>query len=183
MNKFLVGLVLGIAIAGGLAVYLNNVPAPFLNKDLVATSNNNSSGTMILAPGTKIKPEVDSSNDNSNKNNASEGNYDFYDVLQAQKAVNNNSDDANTKPVASAPIPKTVFFVQAGAFSSQELAADMKAQLALLGVDSTIKSQTAGNNTVNRVLVGPFTNEQNAQKIINQLSDGHINSALVRITK
>ncbi len=76
-----------------------------------------------------------------------------------------------------------MFFVQAGAFASQELAADMKARLALLGVDSAIKSQTAGNNTVNRVLVGPFTNEEKAQKIINQLSDGQINAALIRITK
>lgn len=183
MNKFLVGLVLGIAIAGGLAVYLNNVPTPFLNKALVATSSNNSSGTMILAPGTKIKPEADNSNDNANKNNASEGNYDFYDVLQSQKSVANKSDDVNTKPSASTPTAKTVFFVQAGAFASQELAADMKARLALLGVDSAIKSQTAGNNTVNRVLVGPFTNEEKAQKIINQLSDGQINAALIRITK
>ncbi len=100
MNKFLVGLVLGIAIAGGLAVYLNNVPTPLLNKALVATSSNNSSGTMILAPGTKIKPEVDNSNDNANKNNVSEGNYDFYDVLQSQKSVANKSDDLYTTQIA-----------------------------------------------------------------------------------
>ncbi len=181
MNKFLVGLIFGIAIAGGLAVYLNNVPTPFLNKSLVANSSNNSSGIMILAPGTKIKPEEDISN--ASKNNASEGNYDFYDVLQSQKAVVNKSDDVNAKPSASSPTAKTAFFVQAGAFSSQELASDMKARLALLGVDSSIKSQTAGNRAVSRVLIGPFANEENAQKIINQLSDGQINAALIRVSK
>ena len=183
MNKFLVGLILGIAIAGGLAVYLNNAPTPFINKAVVSTNNTSNSAPMILAPGTKIKPQVSSDTANANKANASEGNYDFYDVLQSEKVANNKSNDVPEKPSASTPTPKTVFFIQAGAFSSQELASDMKARLALLGVDSTIKSQSAGNNTVNKVLIGPFTNEENAQKIINQLSDGQINSALIRVTK
>ena len=48
---------------------------------------------------------------------------------------------------------------------------------------SSIKSQTAGNRAVSRVLIGPFANEENAQKIINQLSDGQINAALIRVSK
>ena len=182
MNKFLVGLILGIAIAGGLAVYLNNAPTPFLNKNLVATGNNNSSGTIILAPGTKIRVEASAAN-NHTKNNASEGNYDFYDVLQSQKAVSSGPEDTSAKQNASTPSSKPVFFVQAGAFSTQDLASDMKAQLALIGITSTIKSQSAGGNTVNRVLVGPFSNEEDAQKVINQLSDEQISAALVRVTK
>lgn len=185
MNKFLVGLILGIAIAGGLAVYLNNAPTPFLNKDLVATSNNNSSGIMILAPGTKIKVEASANNsDAGNKNNASEGNYDFYDVLQSEKAVSHSPQEASIKQSASSPPqPKTIFLVQAGAFSTEDLASNMKAQLALIGITSTIKSQDVGNNTVNKVLIGPFSNEEDAQKTINQLSDEQINAVLIRITK
>ena len=76
-----------------------------------------------------------------------------------------------------------MFFIQAGAFSSVDLASNMKARLALLGVDSTIKSQTSGSNTINRVLVGPFTNEQSAQKVINQLSDGQISASLITVNK
>ena len=188
MNKFIVGLVLGIAIAGGLAVYLNNAPTPFLNKQLVSTANN-SSGTLILQPGTTIKSSAsaddgDVSTPSAPKNNASEGNYDFYDVLQSQKAVNDKPANTNQKPASSvAPATRTVFFIQAGAFSSVDLASNMKARLALLGVDSTIKSQTSGSNTINRVLVGPFTNEQSAQKVINQLSDGQISASLITVNK
>jgi cell division protein FtsN len=188
LNKFLVGLIFGIAIAGGLAVYLNNAPTPFINKAVEPVNSEKSSSPMILAPGTKIQ-EASATNTNNpvtttdNKNNASEGSYDFYDVLQAKKAVNNNTNDVPAKPKSSEPIPQTKFFVQAGAFSSEELAADMKGRLALLGIDSTIKVQGSGDNQVNRVLIGPFATEENAQKIINQLSDGQINAALIRITK
>jgi ABC-type lipoprotein release transport system permease subunit len=40
MNKFIVGLILGIAIAGGLAYYLNNAPSQFVNK----VTNNEGNG-------------------------------------------------------------------------------------------------------------------------------------------
>ena len=185
MNKFIVGLVFGIAIAGGLAVYLNNAPTPFVNKTVVTSSASSSSGPIILAPGTKIQEATpdDTKNTPDAKTNASSS-YDFYDVLQAKKAssavVIQKSVKAN--PVASVPVAVAKYFIQAGAFGDEELAADMKGRLALLGIDSTIKSQPQGNSTVNRVLIGPLTTEENAQKIINQLSDQQINAVLIRIT-
>ena len=187
MNKFIIGLVFGIAIAGGLAVYLNNAPTPFVNKAVVTSSASSSSGPIILAPGTKIQEATpdDTKNTAEAKTNASSS-YDFYDVLQAKKASSAAVIPSPAKvnnTTASTPTTATKYFIQAGAFGDEELAADMKGRLALLGIDSIIKSQLQGNSTVNRVLIGPLATEENAQKIINQLSDQQINVVLIRVNK
>ena len=187
MNKFLIGLVIGIAIAGGLAVYLNNAPTEFIKKNVTSNGAIASSSPLILAPGTKIE-EV--SHVAKEKSAASTTSYDFYEVLQARHATNSSDKVNNVKPVASkpkdtasAPAPGTKFYVQAGAFSSGELASDMKGQLALLGIDSVIASEENDGKTLNRVLIGPMNNEMRAQKIINKLSDQQIHAVLIRVTK
>ncbi len=150
---------------------------------MVVNTSSNSSGPIILAPGTKIQEQTAASA--AAKNDASDGNYDFYDILQAKKASNKSIKPAS-KPVvtnASAPKVATKYFIQAGAFGDDELAGDMKGRLALLGIDSSIKSQQQGSSKVNRVLIGPLATEENAQKIINQLSDQQINAVLIRVTK
>lgn len=182
MNKFLIGLVIGIAIAGGLAIYLNNAPTPFINKTVAPSGNISSSGPIILAPGTKIQ-EAASEAVPAAKAEASGTNYDFYEVLQAKKVADSAKATASGSSNASAPKAVTKYFIQAGAFGEEELAADMKGRLALMGIDSNIKSQKQSGGVVNKVLIGPISTEENAQKIINQLSDQQINAVLIRITK
>ncbi|MDQ5920807.1 MAG: hypothetical protein QG673_863 [Pseudomonadota bacterium] len=186
MNKFLIGLVFGIAIAGGLAVYLNNQPMQFMKKNVVVSPERVSSAPIILEPGTKIREE------DSTRVKAVAASkpisYDFYDVLQ-ERHVLNTSDaqkvkaSANSKVNANASsiVKNTRFIIQAGAFSDRELASDMKGRLALIGIDSVIKTQQNGDNTVHRVLIGPISSEAKAQSIINQLSDQQIDAALIRL--
>jgi cell division protein FtsN len=182
MNKFIIGLVLGIAIAGGLAYYLNNAPSQFVNK----VTNNQSgfvgsgaSAPVLLAPGTKYQVAASnavakpSSSTDANAANASAPSYDFYDVLQGKKSVSNSSD------TTTAQTPR--YFIQAGSFSSQNLANDMKARLALLGVDARIKSQQDNGKMINRIIIGPFNSEDEATDIITTLKDNDISATLIKI--
>ena len=175
MNKFLIGLIIGIAIAGGLAVYLNNTPMQFTAKSV---SNKNSSGgigasgPITLAPGTKIQEETAGS---ANKPAASASSYDFYDVLQGKPASNNASAGAKKAVVER-------FFVQAGAFSDQDAANDVKAKITLLGLDSRIKADHSGGKIVNRVIIGPLPSESEAQQIIQQLADEQIQATIFRVS-
>ena len=179
MNKFLIGLVIGIAIAGGLAVYLNNTPTQFTSKGLINSGTSHENSRMIiLAPSTKIKEVANENNDAS-----SPANYDFYDVLQSKKAL---SSAIVVKNEASEPqkLVGTDLVIQVGAFSNEKLAVDMKGQLTLLGISSTIKSQQdRSGKPIHRVLVGPVANDIEAKKIINQLSEQKINAVIIRVTK
>ena len=179
MNKFLIGLILGIGIAGGLAFYLNSAPMQFANKNVSnkdASGSIGASGPITLAPGTKIQEEVPNNNIASKPvASAPTPSYDFYDVLQGKEAAKNaSSASAQQKPKV------TRIFVQAGAFYDMDAANDMKARIALLGLDAKIKSERDGEKIVNRVILGPLPDEEQAQQIIKRLADEQIDSALVR---
>jgi len=202
MNKFIIGLILGIAIAAGLAFYLNNMPNQFTKRVM---SNNSSggivdaSGPMILAPGTKLqemqRPAATGGNYANNPNpgntNASSANasaakaaasspsYDFYDVLQGEKASASGGNVSTQS--ASQPVRMTNFYAEAGVFANRDLADDMKAQLALLGFSAKIRTQMVSGKLLNRVLVGPFTTESQAQDVINQLSEQKVSAILYRV--
>jgi cell division protein FtsN len=182
MNKFIIGLILGIAIAGGLAYYLNNAPTQFVNKVTNNQSGDlspNASAPVILAPGTKYQVAESTAvarpatSADGNSANVSAPSYDFYDVLQGKKAASSASAETTTKkPVR--------YYLQAGSFSSQNLANDMKARLALLGVDAKIKSKQDNGKMINRIIIGPFNSEDEADDTINTLKDNGITATLIK---
>ncbi len=178
--KFIIGLLLGIAIAGGVAYYLNKAQNPFVNKGLtnVAASqpisnNSISSAPLELAPGNKmqIAPSPQPQAPTAAKNTASAASYDFYDVLQGKKDI---------RPAASQPKAQTsAYYVQAGAFSDPNLANNMKAKLALLGFSAKIIASEENNAVINKVLLGPFNSSAQAQDMVSQLSDQSVNSTII----
>ena len=167
--KFFIGLVLGIAIAGGLSVYLNKTTSPFIDKVEMNVTNTpspiNSSSPITLAPSVTLK-EAES------QNNSSDQNYDFYDVLPGKK----NLSEQSSSPVSQNAVK---YYVQVGAFSNQNAANDLKAKLALLGISSTINSSNKNNNIVNRVIIGPLDSQDQANQIVSQLNEQHISNVLV----
>lgn len=178
MNKFIIGLILGIAIAGGLAYYLNNTPAQFVNRvsNNANPTDNKSSAPIILAPSTQLQEVHNASQVVSSgaTEQASAPSYDFYDILQGRKAADNTAKPEN-KP--------TMFYVQAGVFDSQNGANDMKAQLALLGIDAKIRSQQVSGKIINRIIIGPFKTVDEANDIVAQLKDNDIQAKLIEINK
>ncbi|MCC2644346.1 MAG: hypothetical protein K0R94_124 [Burkholderiales bacterium] len=55
----------------------------------------------------------------------------------------------------------------------------MKARLALLGVDAKIKSKQDNGKMTNRIIVGPFNSENEANDAINTLKDNDISATLI----
>ena len=174
MNKFLIGLVFGIIIAGGLAIYLNNTPSTQFMKqnvirhNIVSNVGNNESKSTASAPV----------------------NYDFYDILQDKSTTSSpNANNQNTasagenhmKSTSSQGNGTTKFLIQAGTFRHLTLATNMQAELVLNGINSIIRHQNNGQGDLYKVLIGPFNNKDAAQKIINQLSDNHINAVLFKL--
>lgn len=175
MNKFIVGLILGIAIAAGLAYYMNNSPTQFVNRitNNTNTMNNNASGPIILAPSTRLQ-EIKNASQGLSSEQASAPSYDFYDILQGRKA-------SETKTPSQKKV--TTYYVQAGVFDSQNGANDMKAQLALLGVNAKIRSQKNNGKIINLILIGPFSSADSGNAVISQLSDNGIHAKLIEINK
>jgi cell division protein FtsN len=179
MGKFIIGLILGVAIAGGLAFYLSYTPNQIVNKVTnsgVTPRTVNNPVPIVLAPGTKLQVSSEVV-----PKNASQGvapSYDFYNILPGNKAK-------ETKVNASAAVanklaPSSIFMVQAGVFTDQDEANDMKARLALLGIDSQIKSQQKGGQVINKVIIGPFATDDEANEVLARLNDENIQGVVIK---
>ena len=175
--KFFIGLFLGILVAGGVAFYLNKAPNPFVDKGFNNNDHahqlSNSSGPLLLAPGTKMA----TASAPRAKPQASATNYDFYDVLQGNKDINPKS------PAATPPPPVMLIMLQVGAFANQDSANNMKARLALLGYSSRIKQQQQDSQIVNRVLIGPLASMEQAQSLVEQLNNQDIAATIIKLNR
>ena len=100
--------------------------------------------------------------------------FDFYKVLPG--------DASNELPAASAPVAATPrYYLQAGAFQNAEDADNLKAQLALLGVEATIQTSDIPDKGVfHRVRVGPFVAMDEVNRTRSLLAQNNIPATLVR---
>lgn len=179
MGKFFIGLIIGVIIAGGLAFYLNTkqlqITSRVINAQGESIGATNSSNPVILAPGTRIKE----ANGTATTGNVNADSYDFYNILPGNKA---NS----SAPNAAANTGNTgiqILYIQVGSFVDADSANDMKAQLALQGIESSIQVERVEGKVVNRVVVGPFKSVSDANNTVNQLSQVGIKSQIIKINR
>ena len=74
------------------------------------------------------------------------------------------------------------YMVQAGSFQSHDDADQLKARLALMGVQADIQSvEVDGGETWHRVRIGPFSDRDRVESIRSRLQDENLDSILLRM--
>ncbi|MCW3479916.1 SPOR domain-containing protein [Neisseriaceae bacterium JH1-16] len=115
------------------------------------------------------------------KSDDSSPDFDFYKILPGQvDAVPNNAKQGkSSEPSASAPAKKT--YLQLGAFQHENEADNLKAKLALLGIEAKIQSvNVPDKGLVHRVRVGPFGSGAEADRMRSQLKQSGIDASPVK---
>ncbi|MDH3978988.1 MAG: SPOR domain-containing protein [Gammaproteobacteria bacterium] len=109
--------------------------------------------------------------------------FDFYTLLPEMEVVVPEQ-EITGKPeqgVKQVEQPGT-YYLQVGSFRNGDQADRFKAELALLGLETSIQKVTIDNqNTWNRVRVGPFDDLDNLNRARQLLSQRDIESTLVKI--
>jgi cell division protein FtsN len=109
--------------------------------------------------------------------------FDFYTLLPEMEVVVPDQ-EITGKPeqgVKQVEQPGT-YFLQVGSFRNGEQADSFKAELALLGLETSIQKVTIDNNTTwHRVRVGPFSDLDALNKARRLLSQRNVDSTLVKI--
>lgn len=188
MTGLLAGLVIGVAVAVGVAMFINRGASPFSDKVASATQAvvaQIPSAPEVLRPagsGDNV-PTVASTPASAPAQKASEGErFDFYTMLPGLS----EKDGKQAKPAASKPASapakvETRAWLQAGSFQNEQDADNLKAKLALLGVEARIQTQEIPDKGLwHRVRVGPFTNPAEIDKIRAQLKTNGIESSVVK---
>jgi cell division protein FtsN len=105
--------------------------------------------------------------------------YDFYTLLpEMEVPVPDNEPAARGLPPA--PVAPGNYVVQVGAFRTLKDADARKAELALLGLVSTIQVITIDSNTLHRVRIGPLSDMNRLDQVRNTLKQNDIPFMLLR---
>jgi cell division protein FtsN len=172
-----IGLVIGLALASAIAIYMSNAPVPFVNK----------------GPATRATPPADQKladaarrADAAKVAPADRPKFDFYKILPGQEepVTERELRSAAAKPPdkAGAAAPKDLYFVQAGAFQSPADADNLKARLALLGLQASVEpANLPDRGTWYRVRLGPYSQLDEINRVRSTLAQNGVDAALVKI--
>ena len=173
----LIGLVIGLAVAIGVALYINFSPKPFASRDKKPDE------TAKAPPknGEAAAKTNPAASDAPGKSSATgKPRFDFYTILPgSEEPVSDQEIKQAAKQDGAA---KDSYFLQAGSFQAAAEADNMKARIALLGLEAVIQTADIPNKGVwHRVRIGPFTNIDDMNRSRALLAQNSIPSSLVKV--
>jgi cell division protein FtsN len=165
-----IGLVLGLAIATAAAIYVTNAPVPFVNKTQQQRATT---------------PQADQKLAEAAKAGAAEKpKFDFYKILPGQEepVTDRELKSAAAKQGEKSGAPRDLYFVQAGAFQNPADADNLKARLALMGLQASVEpANLPDKGTWYRVRLGPYTQLDEINRVRQTLAQNAIDASLVKI--
>ncbi len=167
-----IGLVVGVVIAAGVVWYLNKTPLPFVDRSDKGEAKTEPARPAAAAPLPLPGKPGDKVEDKPR--------FEFYKILPGTDAA---VPQTASKPAAATPPPAAdALFLQAGAFQKPADADNLKARLALMGVEASVQQVTLPEKGVmHRVRIGPYANPDDMAKTRTLLAQNGIQASVVRV--
>ena len=192
-----VGLLAGLALALGVALYITKAPVPFINKvpqrsaeqdNAEAERNRNWDPNAPLAAKGVARPIAPAASEPAPA--ALPPGVVPPGVATAPAARPPARDPAQILGGGAVPPPAAttgadafVYFVQVGAYTRQDDAEQQRAKLALSGLSARITEREQAGRTVYRVRLGPMPVRSEADALQERLQSQGIETQIVRVEK
>ncbi|MDO8925969.1 MAG: SPOR domain-containing protein [Sideroxyarcus sp.] len=162
-----IGMVLGITIAGGVAWYVvNKNPSEFTSKEKARTAP----PVAALPASAPVVATAPASGVAETKQQ-----FEFYKVLTDKSDSTVRKAPPKPKPAQQANVAQDMYFVQAGSFQNVGDAEKLKAKLAFSGFEAGIQTATIPDKGVwHRVRLGPYNGSEAGKTIIALKQNGII---------
>ncbi|MGY8848484.1 MAG: SPOR domain-containing protein [Burkholderiales bacterium] len=179
-NLFLglfLGYVLGLVSAIGVWMYIHQAPSPFIQNEKPEVS-------------TKIKPSKNGdialkemlildNSQSQTKDPNEKTRFEFYEMLPGNEEP---VTEIELQKAAEQPLLKDKYYLQVGSFKDTEDAENLKAKIAMLGMEAYIQSADLSEKGMwHRVRVGPFTKIDAIKKTRSSLLQSGIKANLIKI--
>jgi cell division protein FtsN len=176
----LVGVLVGLCIALGVALYINKGSNPFMQRKIADRA---------AEKATEANPKTQKETSAGEKGQDTAGNkhaktadgkprFDFYKILPGTEEAVTDKEFKRASPAA----PKEVYFLQVAAFQNPSDADNLKAKLALSGIESQIQTATLPDGQVwHRVRVGPFSSQDELAKSRSALKENRLEANLIKV--
>ncbi len=193
LTGIIIGLLMGIMLALGVATWLNRAHNPFLEKSPPVEALPTIAARQVPPSGTK-----------NEKGDAEKPRFEFYQILPgdkggnaAERAATGTSNVARPSPSpdtkiaarsdaavaaeVARPSSAEIVFLQAGAFQSQTDAENLKAKIAFSGFEANVRPvNLPDKGTLYRVRLGPYKSADEVNRIKATLSQNGISAAVVK---
>src|SRR6266511_2846273 len=174
-GSFLIGLffgfLLGLAVAAGIAIYFFKTPIPFADRTRAPEKAPPAGQAVLPEPPKSAKAE-------------DKPRFDFYRILPGkEEPVTERQMREAAKQAGKPGAPKDTYFLQAGSFQNPADADNLKARIALMGLEANVEPANLAEKGVwYRVRLGPYTRVDEINRIRQQLTQNGVDASLVRIT-
>ncbi len=110
--------------------------------------------------------------------------FDFYTILPGkEQSVTERQVRDSAKQAAKPGAPKESYFLQVGSFQNPADADNLKARLALMGMEANVEpANVAGKGVWYRVRLGPYTRVDEINRVRQQLTQNGVDVSLVKVT-
>lgn len=174
----LIGMMLGLAIAGGVAWYLQKSPGQFMNQEKPLPEK---TASTVQAPVPVPASGV----------SADKPRFEFYKVLtdkqDATAPVQKGGDKSAapgsklTPEQAQQAAAKEIYYLQVGSFSNADDADKLKAKLAMLGMEANVQIATIPDKGVwHRVRLGPYKGADEKNSALATLKQNGVEATPIR---
>ena len=173
-GSFLIGLffgfLLGLGVAAGIAIYFFKTPIPFADRPKPQEKP-------LVGDQKTAEPAKSAKADDKPR-------FDFYRILPGkEEPVTDRQIREAAKQAGKPGAPKESYFLQVGSFPNPSDADNLKARLALMGMEANVEpADLAGKGVYYRVRLGPYTRVDEINRVRQQLTQNGMEVSLVRIT-
>ena len=179
-NLFLglfIGYVLGLVSAIGVWMYIHQAPSPFIQNEKPEVSTKiepSKNGNIALKEMLILDNSQDQAKDPNEKTR-----FEFYEMLPGNEEP---VTEIELQKAAEQPILKDKYYLQVGSFKNTEDAENLKAKIAMLGMEAYVQSADLSEKGMwHRVRVGPFTKIDTIKKTRSSLLQSGIKANLIKI--
>jgi cell division protein FtsN len=203
----IIGLLIGVVISLAVALWLNRLSNPFVEKGKTvepvpkiapAQPPPHAEAAKAAAEAAKAAKAAEEAKAAKAAPKAAERpRFEFYQILPGDKDAEARAvpkapppapaPAAAPKPGSSPASPKPhggeVYWLQAGAFSEEKEADNLKAKIAFTGLEATVRAVAIPDKgTLYRVRLGPYQSLDDANRIKSALAQNGVGAAIIRTT-
>ena len=198
----IIGLLLGIVISLAVALWLNRLANPFVEKGKTVEPMPKIAPAQPPPPSEAAKAAEQAAKGKAAPDKPAKTSerprFEFYQILPGEKEAGDREARAAAKAVPAPPPPAPklgsspaspkphggeIYWLQAGAFSEEKEADNLKAKIAFTGLEATVRAvNIPDKGTLYRVRLGPYQSLDDANRIKVTLSQNGVGTAIIRTT-
>jgi cell division protein FtsN len=181
LTGLLVGILLGVAASLSVVMFIKGGDSPF-------TFQPNKEPSKPLADKIAENAKADAEKaklptvDNSTENTGDKTRFDFYTILPGSESKVTKEEEDKIKANDQQPVVQKSYFLQVGAFQTEEEADNLKAKLALQGFEAIVQTATIPDKGIwHRVRVGPLNSLDQINKTKGDLISNGFSADLIKV--